>query len=70
MEEITKEARRTSKEPQALLASVKVKVQTEQKWQPWESSKVKSTAGQKEHKGSSHRNVSFLLETAELFSVD
>lgn len=65
MEEITKEARRTSKELQALLASVKVKVQNEQKWQPWESSEVKHAAGQKEHKGSSHRNVS-----AELFSVD
>lgn len=51
---LTKEARRTSKELQASFASVEVKVQTEQKRQPWESSKVKSTAEQKEHKGSSH----------------
>lgn len=32
MEEVTKEARRTSKEPQAFFASAKVKVQTEQTW--------------------------------------
>ncbi len=60
IQEVIKEPRTTSKESQASLASIKVSVhdstirETGQKQHPWEISKAKATADQKEHKGSSH----------------
>ncbi len=59
IQEVIKEPRTTSKELQASLASIKVSVhdstiRKSQKWHPWESSKAKATADQKEHKSSSH----------------
>lgn len=54
LEEVTKEARRRSEELQALSSWLQVKVQPEQRRRPWESSKVKSTADQRGHKGCSH----------------
>ncbi len=47
------EPRTTSKELQASIA-FNNKKETGQKQHPWESSKAKATADQKEHKGSSH----------------
>ncbi|KAK3556871.1 hypothetical protein QTP70_022374 [Hemibagrus guttatus] len=60
IQEVTKDPTTTSKELQASLASVKVsfhdstiKKNTGQKWFAWQSSKTKTAAEQKEHKGSS-----------------
>ncbi len=60
IQEVTKDPTTTSKEMQVSLASVKVSVhdshhkkETGQKWPAWQSSKTKTTAEQKEHKGSS-----------------
>ncbi|KAK3511509.1 hypothetical protein QTP70_008993 [Hemibagrus guttatus] len=56
IQEVTKDPTTTSKELQASLASVKVSVHdhkkdTGQKWFAWQSSKTKTAAEQKEHKG-------------------
>ncbi len=58
IQEVIKERRTTSKELQASLASIKVSVHDStirkrlgKKPHPWESSKAKATADQKEHKG-------------------
>ncbi len=57
IQEVIKEPRTSSKE---LQASIKVSIhdsdknETGQKRHPWESSKAKATADQKEHKGLSH----------------
>ncbi len=42
------------------------KKETEQKWHPWESSKAKATADQKEHKGLFHicpKNILIIPKT-------
>ncbi len=58
IQKVIKEPRTTSKELQASLASIKVSVHDSairkrlgKKRHPWESSKAKATADQKEHKG-------------------
>ncbi len=59
IQEVIKEPRTTSKELQASLVLIKFSVhdstiRKRQKRHPWESSKAKATADQKEYKGSSH----------------
>ncbi len=71
IQEVIKEPRTTSKELQASLTSIKVSVhdstiRKRQKRHPWESSKAKATADQKEHKGSSHicqKNILIIPKT-------
>ncbi len=71
IQEVIKEPRTTSKELQASLASITVSVHDStirkrlgKKRHPWESSKAKATADQKEHKGSSHicQKISWLSQ--------